>query len=200
MADRPDGSLTLSGSTLYGMTAAGGTIITARFSDQHERHRLSNLFSFSGTNGENSRGSLTPSGSPFMGRRRWRRQREGTVFSIDTDGSGFQSLISFTGPGGAYTGGNPGTELTLSGQRFSGLPRKADPCHSGRRTVFSVQTDGTGFKNLLSFNNTDAYLPFGGLRLSAQPFTGDKYWWRQRCGHYLQRQYGRHRLPKPALV
>ena len=66
----------------------------------------------------------------------------------------------------------------------------------GSGTVFSVQTDGTGFKNLFSFNNTDAYLPVGGLTLVGSTLYGvTNLWWRQRCGHYLQRQHGRHRLP-----
>ena len=95
------GSLTLSGSTLCGMTSSGGT---------------------SGI---------------------------GTIFKINLDGTGFQLLHSFSGY--SYpTAYNPQGSLTLSGSTLYGMTSGGGADSYG--TIFQINTDGTGFQVLHSFN------------------------------------------------
>ena len=79
---------------------------------------------------------------------------DGTVFAINTDGTGFTNLHSFTATlrfglrtnsDGAY----PSAGLILSGNTLYGTT--SDGGSSGNGTVFAVNTDGTGFTILHSF-------------------------------------------------
>ena len=67
-----------------------------------------------------------------------------TVFKVNTDGTGFTNLYSFTGDS---DGGSP-AELILSGNTLYGL---AEGGSSGHGSLFAINTDGSGFTNLYSF-------------------------------------------------
>src|SRR2546428_47705 len=70
----------------------------------------------------------------------------GTVFKLNTDGTGFTTLHSFT-----FTnsdGGYPLTSLILSDNTLYGTARFGG--REGNGTVFAVHTDGSGFTNLHS--------------------------------------------------
>src|SRR6266481_773500 len=84
----------------------------------------------------------------------------GTVFAVNTDGTGFTNLYGFTAssinPSGVYTnhdGAGLSAGLTLSGKTLYGTATYGGS--SGRGTVFRVNTDGTGFTNLHSFAAND---------------------------------------------
>ena len=96
-------NLTLSGSTLYGMTFQGG------------------------------------SGGA------------GTIFQINLDGTGLTILHNFTG--GPSDGANPLGSLTLSGSTLYGMTFSGGANNDG--TIFKVNTDGTGFQLLHSFDGSD---------------------------------------------
>ncbi len=70
----------------------------------------------------------------------------GTVFAVNTNGSGFTNLHSFTGSDGA----NPYAGLILSGNTLYGTAQQGGS--SGAGAVFAINTDGTGFTNLHSFS------------------------------------------------
>jgi len=70
----------------------------------------------------------------------------GSVFKVNTDGTGFTTLHSFSG---TTDGGNPYVGLTLLGSTLYGT---TDRGSSGSGTVFALSTDGTGFSNLYSFS------------------------------------------------
>ncbi len=70
----------------------------------------------------------------------------GTVFGINTDGSGFASLYNFTG---GRDGGNPWAGLILSSNTLYGAASQGGSSESG--TVFKLNTDGTGFTTLHNF-------------------------------------------------
>lgn len=82
---------------------------------------------------------------------------KGTVFSVNTDGTGFHNLFSFNGADGA----NPNGDLTLIGSTLFGMTESGGS--SGLGTIFSINTDGADFKNLLSFNGADGANPCGSL-------------------------------------
>ncbi len=69
----------------------------------------------------------------------------GTVFRLNTDGTGFATLRSLSGTA-------PGASLTLSGSTLYGT---AGGGSFGYRTVFQMNTDGAGFYVLKSFTPTD---------------------------------------------
>src|SRR6266404_421095 len=91
----------------------------------------------------------------------------GTVFAVNTDGTGFTNLHTFTySSDGAYPNG-----LILSGNTLYGTAGGGGSGIHG--TVFKVNTDGTGFTNLHSFNpNSDGGYPAAGLILSGNTLYG----------------------------
>ena len=121
----PAGSLILSGNTLYGTTAQGGD---------------------------------------------W---DNGTVFALNTDGSGFRTLYNFT----AYTltsinndGANPNQALLLLSNTLYGTAYNGGTSDGG--TVFKLNTDGSGFTNLHNFDFNDGAWPLSSLVLSGNTLYG----------------------------
>ena len=102
----------------------------------------------------------------------------GTVFAVNTNGTGFTNLYSFAGGSdGAY----PDASVILSGNSLYG--NAAYGGSSGNGTVFAVNTNGTGFTNLYSFTavslnssgyptNSDGANPKPGLILSGNTLYG----------------------------
>ena len=100
----PAGALTLSGTTLYGMTQGGGIGDSGMiFSIGTNGSGFQNLVSFTGLGaypGRDPKGSLTLSGTTLYGMTSQGGTTSGeygNVFSVGTNGSGFQILVSFTG-------------------------------------------------------------------------------------------------------
>lgn len=161
----PYGSLTLSGSKLYGMTSGGGSSGAGTiFSINTDGSNFNLLRSFAGADGGNPSGSLTFSGSKLYG------MTAETIFSINTDGSNFSLLHSFTG--GSGEGSNARGSLTLSGSKLYGMTVGGGA--NGQGTIFSVGTDGSGFDQLHAFAGgpADGTNPFGSLTLFGSKLYG----------------------------
>jgi uncharacterized repeat protein (TIGR03803 family) len=173
----PVGSLTLSGSTLYGMTHEGGSSEKGTvFKINTDGTGFTLLHSFSGKDGAFPNSSLTLSGSTLYGMTRGKQIRDtllgkfenyGTVFKINTDGTGFTLLHSFSVKDGAFP--DEGS-LTLSGSTLYGMTLDGGSSYMG--TVFKINTDGTGFTLLHSFSGSDGIGPFGSLTLSSSTLYG----------------------------
>ncbi len=195
--------LLLSGNTLYGAAQAGGSSGWGTvFAVNTDGTGFTNLHSFtatSGSNGNDSSGTNSDGAEPnggFIlsgntlygtaqagGNSGW-----GTVFALNTDGTGFTNLHSFTatsGSAGSYgtnsEGASPYAGLLLSGNTLYGTAQYGGS--SGWGAVFAVNTDGTGFTNLHSFTatsgsaggdgiNSDGANPVGGLILSGNTLYG----------------------------
>ena len=175
--------LLLSGNTLYG-TAAGGALPNggrsaepvsggAVFKLNTDGSGFTNLYIFSSASGSpaspyitNTDGAnlayapqLVSSGNRLYGTTdRGGFYADGTVFAINTDGSGFTNLHNFT----TYAsidietngdGAIPCSGLVLSGNTLYGLTAAGGS--SGEGTAFAINTDGTGFTNLYNFNSTN---------------------------------------------
>ena len=164
----PYGSLTLSGSKLYGMTIVGGSSNAGTvFSMNTDGTGFGLLHSFTGgaSDGKYPRGSLTLSGSKFYGMTdHGGSSDKGVLFSMNTDGTGFALLHSFTG--NPSDGANPFGDLTLSGLKLYGISYVGGSSNNG--ALFSMNTDGTGFALLHSFTGgaRDGRYPEGSLTLS----------------------------------
>jgi uncharacterized repeat protein (TIGR03803 family) len=81
----------------------------------------------------------------------------GTLFKVNTDGTGFSTLHSFTGGNTNsfgiltnYDGANPYRSLVLSNNTLYGTAPAGGSSGSG--TVFKLNTDGTSFTTLYSFS------------------------------------------------
>ena len=104
----------------------------------------------------------------------------GTVFAVNTNGTGFTNLHSFSAAVanglGIYTnsdGGSPLAGLILSGNTLYGTAYQGGP-YANYGTVFAVNTDRTGFTNLHSFagSPSDGSEPYAGLILSGNTLYG----------------------------
>ena len=125
-------SLTLVGSTLYGVTCEGGAYGEGTiFSIPVTGGTPNVLFSFDGTHGTNPRGGLTLIGSTLYGTA-WGggANNYGTVFSIPVTGGTPNVLCSFDGTHGVWPTGS----LTLIGSTLYGMTWAGN----GGSTIFSL--------------------------------------------------------------
>ncbi len=174
------GSVTLTGTTLYGMTVTGGANGFGNiFGVGMDGTNYQNLLSFTGTggaaSGELPYGSLTVSGTTLYGMtQKGGANGSGNIFSVGTSGTNYQNLLSFTGTGGAANGRYPGDCLTLSGTSLYGTTQQGGA--SGFGNIFSVGANGTNFQDLLSFTGAggaaNGKWPSGSLTLSGTNLYG----------------------------
>jgi len=121
----PDAGLILSGSTLYGTANYGGSSGRGTvFAVKTNGTGFTNVYSFTaapyGTNsdGANPQAGLILVGNTLYGTALYGGSSgQGTVFAVNTNGTGFTNLHSFTG---ASDGGNPSAGLVLSGSTLYG--------------------------------------------------------------------------------
>ena len=178
--------LILSGNTLYGASQGGGSsglgMLFAMNTDGSGYTNLHNFPTYS--NSTNSDGGqplagLIVSGTNLFGTG-WSGGvwGKGTVFRINTDGTGFTNLHSFTAlvSGTNSDGATPFGGLTLSGNALYGETIYGGT--KGNGTLFELNTDGSGFTNFHSFTmlinntNSDGAGPYGSLFLSGNTLYG----------------------------
>jgi uncharacterized repeat protein (TIGR03803 family) len=171
----PSGALVQSGSTLYGMTTRGGSDgLGTIFKIGADGTGFSLLHSFTGSASDGDRpdgyASLLLFGSTLYGMTtRGGNDAAGTIFKIGTDGTGFGLLHSFTG--GASDGAIPTGALIQSGPTFYGMTPNGGS--NGDGTIFKINSDGTGFGLLHSFDeDTEGGVPLGSLILSGSTLYG----------------------------
>jgi uncharacterized repeat protein (TIGR03803 family) len=191
----PRGGLILSGDTLYGTASyggnsGGGTV----FAINIDGTGFTNLYSFSanyydtGQYYTNSGGLGPTAGLALSGDTLYGTASgggygtsgddggSGTVFAVKTDGTAFTTLHIFAvlSPSSPHTnsdGAYPNAGLTLWGDTLYGTASGGG--RSGDGTVFAVNTNGTGFRNLHIFNfYTDGAYPVAGLTLSDNTLYG----------------------------
>ncbi len=159
-AGPPD--LLLSGSTFYWTTPGNplgafghvGSVYKAN-TDGSGLLRLHNFDAYEGfADGYHPLGGLVLSSNRLYGTTAWGGSisdynlvGNGTVFALNTDGTGYQTLYRFTG---TNDGSTPCGELVLSGDTLYGAARQAGT--SGNGTIFKLTTGGTAFSILYSFS------------------------------------------------
>jgi len=175
----PYAGLTLAGGKLYGTCYQYGNLgIGTVFAINIDGTGFTNLHNFKGASeGANPRAGLILSGDSLYGTTvNGGSSGNGTVFTLNTDGSGFRTIHSFVAASGE--GRKPYAGLLLSGNTLYGTTSAGGSSDSG--TVFSLHTDGTGFTTLYSFTstanshqiNTDGGTPWGPLILSGNTLYG----------------------------
>ena len=193
----PRVALTLSGNTLYGTAPYGGhsgygTVFSVNtdgtgFANLHNFTTVSGPAGAAGTNSDGAlpRGGLILSGDTLYGTARdGGRWGSGTIFAINTNGTGFTTLYSFTARSGPNFTNNDGAlpraGLILSGNSLYGTASEGG--RSGNGTLFVVKTNGAGFTSLHSFaagfgsfpnsTNSDGIGPYARLILRGATLYG----------------------------
>lgn len=159
----PQAGVTLAGDSLYGTAANnvfkigtnGGYVV---------------LKALSGNDGTTPRGLLTFSGGILYGTTSSGGSfGYGTVFKMNTNGTGFTALKTFAGSDGR----NPQAGLVLSGNTLFGTTETGGG--SGGGVVFKVNTDGTGYMVLKNLGGADGSRPVGDLLLDGNVLYGTAY-------------------------
>lgn len=179
----------LYGTTEYGGSGGNGTVFALNtdgtgFATVHSfaaGAEESILGSYTNTGGIRPSGGLVVSGNTLYGTASGGGSyARGTVFKVNTDGSGFTTLHNFTRAdyhpvlnpfSGNSDGANPIATLVLSGNTLYGTTEAGGAF--GQGTVFKVNTDGAGFTALHSFSFwSDGYYANAGLFLSGNTLYG----------------------------
>jgi uncharacterized repeat protein (TIGR03803 family) len=164
--------LVVSSTALYGVTGFGGTNVPRKgavFKINADGTGFTNLYSFHGSDGQNPSAGLTLSGNALYGTTfgGGGTGKHGTVFTINTDGSGFATLFAFSGTNGSA----PVAPMILSGNTLFGTTRSGGTNAAG--SIFRIDTDGNNFTNLYSFTGgLDGYLPESALAISTNVLFG----------------------------
>ncbi|MGP8201415.1 MAG: choice-of-anchor tandem repeat GloVer-containing protein [Limisphaerales bacterium] len=144
----PQAGVVVSGNMLYGTTELGGLWGDGTvFAVNTNGGGFTNVYTFIGGNdGADPEAGLvlrsnTLFGTAYFGG----RFGEGSVFRVNTNGSAFTNLYSFSG---GTNGANPEAGLVLSGNTLYGTTYGGG---SGYGTVFKVNIDGSSFSNVYSF-------------------------------------------------
>lgn len=165
----PSGDLILSGNFLYGVTNMGGKHNDGSvFSMDTNGSDYKDILDFNDTNGANPYGSLTLSGNVLYGTTYGGGAHGyGCIFSVHTDGSGYKDMLDFSDTNGANPKCNT---LILSGNTLCGMTYYGGAY--GKGCIFSINTDGSNYKDLHDFNLTNGGFPYGHLTLSGNTFYG----------------------------
>jgi uncharacterized repeat protein (TIGR03803 family) len=190
----PFAGLSLSGNTLFGAAEYGGNSGNgALFKVNTDGSGFTVLHTFTAVNFTggvyaNSDGRFPFAGLILSGNTLYGTASaggsagNGTVFAVNTDGSGFTVLHSFTAVDGSYFTNSDGrllyAGLILSGNTLYGTADAGGSSGSG--TVFAINTDGSGFTTLHNFTalsthdgtNSDGAVPYAGLILSGNTLYG----------------------------
>lgn len=184
----PVAALVLKDNTLYGTAPSGGSNNNgAVFSVGTNGSNFKSLHDFGGfgftpsTNldGAGPQAGLLVSGGTLYGvTSGGGTNSDGTVFSINTDGTDFQALHQFFS---AYDGRRSEGSLVLLGDTLYGTTSQGGTNNSG--TIFSINTNGTGFKVLHTFEsrnnypgtNLDGASPESGLAFTGNTIFGTTY-------------------------
>ncbi len=165
----PLGNLLLSGGKFYGTTANGGKYDSGCiFSIDTNGNNYMHFFDFGGSNGSSPCGTLIQIGNKLFGMTTYGGAHyDGCIFSINMNGSGYNDLYDFN----SASGKNPFLgRLTAYNGKLYGMTKYGGTSNYG--VVFSIDTNGSGYKTLLNFNYTNGALPGGSLTLAGNALYG----------------------------
>lgn len=173
----PVSGLVLSSNTLYGTTFKGGTNGDGTvFAINTDGTGFTNIHDFNGDDGSGPYGPLVLSGIVLYGTTSGGGSPNGagpgTVFAVNTDGTGFTNLFIFTTTNNEANGATPIAGLVLSGNILYGTTELGG--YDGEGALFAIQTDGSGFTNFYAAASypDGALCPHGGLVVSDNTLYG----------------------------
>jgi uncharacterized repeat protein (TIGR03803 family) len=180
----PQGKLVLSGGWLYGSAEYGGTLGNGtifKLDTNGGNFSVLRTFANGASDGANPRGDLVVSGGLLYGTTSLGGNGGGlgTLYRINTNGSGFTIIHNFTSDS---TNGSQPNGVTLSGSTLYGTTYSGGV--TGWGTVYKMNTNGTGFSQLKSFSapnppnfngtNSDGARPLDGVTVFSAPLQVDR--------------------------
>lgn len=163
--------LTLVDSTLYGATSNGGSANDGtlfRLATDGGGYQVLHNFSASLSDGNAPTGPVAISGSKLYGTTALGGVNNGgTIYEINTDGTGFQLIESMARTLGNAASPNP---IVLDGSTLYGTTLRGGSHNAG--SVYSINTDSTGSQVLHSFNGLDGGSPEAGVLISGSVLYG----------------------------
>lgn len=144
-------TLTLSGNTLFGVAPSGGASDSGCiFSIKTDGTGYTDLHDFSGQEVVNGTGSLTLLGNTLYG------TTTKKIYSIQTDGTNYKDIANIYVLCDSEPGLNSSLVLSAGDSLFYGSTqyghRKGKIYTNGN--IFSIHTDGSGYKNIYYFDTT----------------------------------------------
>ncbi|MGA2178270.1 MAG: choice-of-anchor tandem repeat GloVer-containing protein [Verrucomicrobiota bacterium] len=173
----PDGGLIQSGSTFYGMTYGGGSSgngVIFEINTDGTGFQLLHSFAGGANDGAGPLGSLIQSGPIFYGMTYGGGSGgNGTVFQLNTNGSGFSVMHQFAVSEGMWSYGD---SLIQSGINLYGTCTAGGSAYSwsGNGTVFSISTNDNSCRVLHTFTGapSDGRSPYASLIQSGATLYG----------------------------
>ncbi len=151
----PMGTLLVVGTNLFGMTYSGGSAGLGVVASD-----LGVLHSFAGSPGDGAGptfGTLALSGTHLFGMTQWGGTAgSGVLFKVSTSGAGYAVLHHFTGT--ASDGSRPVSTPTIIGTKLYGSTGEGGASNLG--TLFSINTDGSGYAVLHHFAPAEGGYPY----------------------------------------
>jgi uncharacterized repeat protein (TIGR03803 family) len=151
--------------SLYGTTSGDGATVGTIFRINTDGSSYTNIHFFSSANdGRSPHAGLIQGadGMLYGAARQGGTAGDGTLFKLNTDGTGYSNIYNFTGMNG--DGANPfGQLVQASDGRLYGTTFKGGS--NGAGMVFGINTNGSGYQKLYSFmtNGSDAANAYAGL-------------------------------------
>jgi uncharacterized repeat protein (TIGR03803 family) len=159
----PEGSLALAGSVLYGITRYGGEQYQGtvyRINTDGTGYAVLHTFSDRGLPGSTGLAPVTVDAGVIYGTTADQRPYGGgTIYKVNTDGSGYTVLHVFAGGVGDRTGTNG--PLSVYAGALYGMTW--DGGASGQGIIFKMSLDGSAFTVLHSFSLEEGHGPAGAL-------------------------------------
>ena len=124
--------------------------------------QFTDLHNFNDTSGSGPSSPLVISGKTMFGATSGGGlYANGIIYSIDTNGNNFKVLYTFDSTFSYSVNSGPVCGLTLVGNKLYGTTYQLGSLGNGN--IFSIDTDGTNYKDLLDFNITNGQMPNGYL-------------------------------------
>ena len=172
---RPRGDVVISGNTIYATASAGGPGVydslgsVVKVNTDGTGSAVIRNFAGGADDGRAPYyGAMTLDGQTLYGMTVGGGDNDkGTVFKVNTDGTGFSLLHEF---GATSDGALPYGQPTLVGNTLYGMTYDGGAHNKG--TIFKVDTDGTGYSVVHDFNNTDGGNPYESFALHGSSLYG----------------------------
>lgn len=155
----PEGSFIESNGKLWGVNSNGAGGKGVLFSMDLDGSNYTVAHSFNDTDGFTPAGDLVEANGKLWGvTSMGGANSKGTIYCINTNGTGFTKVHDF---GSASSSGYPEQGLILANNKLWGMSYDGGISNYG--TIYTIETNGTGFTVVHSFDDLNGKNPKGGL-------------------------------------